>query len=133
MTRRISILCLLVAGGLCAATPDKLETIRGTLVLDGELAADPLRIRTDSGVLELSVKGDNMHALHDKLLAQRTWELEGALDADGRFEIIKMFTVVDGKRMKVTYYCEVCHITSYRPGRCMCCQDEVELKEIPAE
>jgi hypothetical protein len=29
----------------------------------------------------------------------------------------------------VQYYCEICHIVSYRPGQCMCCQEEVELQE----
>ena len=102
-------------------------------MLDGDKAADPLRLETNSGEMELAVKGDNMHALRDKALARRTWEIEGTRDSEGRFEVVKMFTIVDGKRMKVTYYCEICHITSYRPGRCMCCQEDVELRETPAE
>ena len=133
MVRRLLILTLFATGALLADSAASLEMIRGTLMLDGEAVADPLRVKTDSGVVELIVEGDNLHALHDKPLAQRTWEFEGALNADGRFEVVKMFTIVDGTRMKVTYYCEICHITSYRPGRCMCCQEDVELREIPAE
>lgn len=125
---------LVTGAGLVGDTAPKLETIRGTLVLDGEAAADPLRLETASGIVELEpLEPDNLHTLHDPALAQRTWEIEGSLDADGRFEITKMFTIVDGERMKVTYYCEICHIVSYRPGRCMCCQEDVELREVPAE
>jgi hypothetical protein len=29
------------------------------------------------------------------------------------------------------YYCTVCNIESVTPGPCVCCQDEVELKERP--
>jgi len=29
----------------------------------------------------------------------------------------------------VTYYCDVCHIYTHEPGKCMCCQDETVLQE----
>jgi hypothetical protein len=69
--------------------------------------------------------------LRDRRLAEREWELEGSLAADGRFEIHKLFTVKDGQRHRITYYCEICHIYTHEPGRCMCCQEETELREVP--
>ncbi len=132
MTRRLVILVLAASAGLFAGKTAS-STIQGALVLDGDAAAAPLQVRTDAGVVELDVEGDNMHTLQDKELAHRTWEFEGNFLPDGRFEILKMYTIVDGRRMRVTYYCEICHITSYRPGRCMCCQQPVELREIPAK
>ncbi|MBE7541124.1 MAG: hypothetical protein HS123_02015 [Solibacteraceae bacterium] len=35
-----------------------------------------------------------------------------------------MFVVRDGKPLVITYWCEVCAIRTYSPGRCQCCQDE---------
>lgn len=69
--------------------------------------------------------------LRDTRLAGRKWEFEGFFVADGRFEIQKLFTVRGGRRHRVTYYCEICHIYTHEPGRCMCCQEETELREIP--
>ena len=69
--------------------------------------------------------------LRDPRLAGREWEFEGSVAADGRFDIRKLFTVKQGRRHRVTYYCEICHIYTHEPGRCMCCQEETELREIP--
>jgi hypothetical protein len=46
-------------------------------------------------------------------------------------EIIKVFTVKDGVRHDAYYYCDVCHITAYVPGRCPCCGRDMELRETP--
>lgn len=80
-----------------------------------------------------AVRGDHFSEaqLRDSRLAGRVWELEGAIDPEGRFEIRKLFTVKDGRRYVVKYYCEVCNIYTHEPGRCMCCQDETDLKELP--
>ena len=67
----------------------------------------------------------------DPRLAGREWEFEGSFAADNRFEIRKLFTIKQGRRHRVTYYCEICHIYTHEPGRCMCCQEETELQEIP--
>ncbi len=79
------------------------------------------------------VSGDSITnaQLRDPRLHDRLWELEGELQPDGHFEIRRLYTIKDGKRHRVTYYCEVCHIRTYQPGPCMCCQDETELQEIP--
>ena len=71
--------------------------------------------------------------LRDPRLAGREWEFEGKFTADGSFTIYKLFTLKDGKRHRVTYYCEICHIYTHEPGLCMCCQDETELQEILEE
>lgn len=122
----------LAAAVLPGAENDERVVVRGTLhAVEGE----PLVLTADSGEkLELIVdEADPFHTFHDPELAGRTWELEGFRRDGGRFEVRRLFTIKDGKRYKVTYYCEICHITSYRPGMCMCCQEDVELREIPAD
>lgn len=135
MTRRSILLSALLSAGLASAEPKSeaspKQTLRARLIAPVE---DPIRVRDEQGnehVLELDV--DGVHTLHDPKLVDRLWDFEGRRTPDGRFEVFKMFTIKDGVRYKVTYYCEVCHIVSFRPGLCMCCQDEVALQETPED
>ncbi len=81
------------------------------------------------------VSGDEFSVgqLFDPRLAGRLWELEGTYKPGGTLRIHRLFTVKDGKRFRVAYYCVICNIYQHEPGRCMCCQDETELQEIPEE
>ncbi len=92
---------------------------------------DSLFFLTEAGGKEI-VTGDefSMGQLRDPRLAGRLWELQGEQKAGGPFEIQKLFTIKDGKRYTVKYFCKVCNIYTYEPGLCMCCQDETELQEI---
>ncbi len=83
-----------------------------------------MELLTDEG-LELT--------LRDPQLADRTWEVRGSRSDDGRFQVEKIFTVKDGELHRVTYYCEICHITTHEPGLCMCCQGDTDLREIRGE
>ena len=38
-----------------------------------------------------------------------------------------LFVYKDGKRLRVTYWCDVCAIRTYTPGICWCCREETEL------
>ena len=129
----LSLTLLAGAAWADADAPANETTIRGHVV-----PAEPVvqhedetvkLIGEDGKTWELVVEADNYHALHDKELAGRLWELVGYPREAGRFEVRRMFTIKDGMRHKVTYYCEICHIVSYRPGQCMCCQETVELQE----
>ncbi len=81
------------------------------------------------------VSGDEFSVgqLFDPRLAGRLWDLEGTYDLGGTLRIHRLFTVKDGKRFRVAYYCVICNIYQHEPGRCMCCQDETELQEISEE
>ena len=50
---------------------------------------------------------------------------------DGALEIVKVYSVKQGKLHDVHYYCEICNITAYAPGLCPCCRREMELEETP--
>ncbi len=142
-TQRVRIalvagLAMLAASAASADTPaESMTTIRGHVA-----SAEPVAQHADETVKligedgkawELAVEADNYHALHDKELAGRLWEIVGYPREEGRFEVRHMFTIKDGVRHKVSYYCEICHIVSYRPGQCMCCQEMVELRENAAD
>ena len=41
-----------------------------------------------------------------------------------------LFTYKDGRRLMVTYWCDVCAIRTYTPGICWCCREETALDLI---
>lgn len=107
--------------------------------LRGQLEApeddQPLRLRTADGQsVELVLHESGLESvLRDPQLAARHWEMRGSAMEDGRFAVERIFTVKDGHLHRVTYYCEICHITTHEPGPCMCCQGVTDLREIPGE
>ena len=107
--------------------------LRGRLhPLSTEAVEGALLVLRDATGKETTLFGDSFAEaqLRDVRLAGRQWELIGSFTADRRFEIHKLFTIKDGRRHRVTYYCEICHIYTHDPGRCMCCQEETELLEV---
>lgn len=130
------ITALLLPAGLLASENE--ITLRGRLdpqsVRASTSADQPLSFLTTEGK-KFEVVGDSMSnaQLRDPLLLERDWELVGSMRPDGRFGIVKLFTIKDGKRYRVTYYCEICHIVTHEPGLCMCCQGPTELQEIPSQ
>lgn len=131
------VACGLFAVSALAEAPDGQTTLRGEVLLTPGAAHDheaPVKLRTGDGAeWTLLVEVDHYHTLHDPKLAGRGWEFIGNAKPGNRLEVIRVFSIKDGVRHKVQYYCEICHIVSYRPGQCMCCQEEVELQEKPAE
>ena len=120
-----------VPDGLGAST----ELLRGHV----ETGADP-NPQENAPLTFLTTKGKRVRVagdlfsnaqLRDPGLTGREWELEGEFGPEGHFEILRLFTIRQGKRHRVTYWCEICYIRSHEPGRCMCCQAETELEEIP--
>jgi hypothetical protein len=48
-------------------------------------------------------------------------------------DVTLMRSVKDGRVYDLYYWCDICAIKSVVPGTCMCCQEDVVLKEIPLE
>jgi hypothetical protein len=48
-------------------------------------------------------------------------------------EVIKLQSLKGGKVYDLYYYCDVCAITTHKPGPCACCQDPVVFHEELAE
>jgi hypothetical protein len=82
----------------------------------------------------VAVKGDasTMGVLNDKRLAGADFEASGKYAAPGEFTIDpihtkSMFVHKDGKKLMITYWCDVCSIRTYTPGVCWCCQEYTQL------
>ncbi len=121
-----------VALAVVASGSATAATVRGRLEppADGEA----LRLVSATGEVVRLVAGEGLErTLRDPQLAGRTWEIRGTRMDDGQIEVEKIFTVKSGELHRVTYYCEICHIITHEPGRCMCCQGDTDLREVPGE
>ena len=127
-----SSVALLALAALSAVGSAATETVRGRLASPG--GSEPLRLVGLNGAsIELVVDESLERTMRDPQLATRLWELRGQVRRDGRLAVERIFTVIDGQLHRVTYYCVICHITTHEPGRCMCCQGDTDLREIPGE
>jgi hypothetical protein len=79
---------------------------------------------------------DGDQATQSVLNDQRIWgtdfEAVGHFNSPDHFEIDpihtrSMFVHKDGKRLMITYWCDVCYIRTYTPGTCVCCQKYTDL------
>ena len=117
---------------LAVSAPASTTAIRGTLL--PPVAGEALQLALASGgTVGLELDEGLELTMRDPQLAKRLWEVRGRHEDGGRFVVEKIFTVKDGELHRVTYYCEICHITTHEPGLCMCCQGDTDLRELPGE
>jgi hypothetical protein len=115
---------------LAATTPSSGESATGTLVQRND---DPAILRTKDGVsITLSGDEDTQKVLHDPRMAGLTVEALGRFTTPGQFAVEprfekNMFVLKDGKRLLITYWCDICSIRTYAPGVCVCCQKWTDL------
>jgi hypothetical protein len=70
--------------------------------------------------------------LNDKRIWGTDFEVVGHFNSPGHFEIDPihtraMFVHKEGKRLTISYWCEVCYIRTYTLGTCVCCQKYTDL------
>ena len=105
-------------------------------VLRGKLTkaptGEPALQESDGKLILLSGDPDTLGVLKDNRLANADFEVVGRTSPAGRFDINPiyeraLFAYKDGKRLMVTYWCDVCAIRTYTPGICWCCRQETAL------
>jgi hypothetical protein len=67
----------------------------------------------------------------DSRVRQRELQITGKLLPDDKLEIVTVQSIRDGKLYDIYYFCELCNITAYAPGPCVCCRQELEFRETP--
>jgi len=130
--RRLPIaFAALLAASCLAAVPGL--SIRGKLTRSGDKPALELN---DRKVVTLEGDQPTMGVLNDQRVLGTDFEVVGHFNAPDRFEVDPiqtraMFVHKDGKRLTITYWCDVCYIRTYTPGICVCCQKytDLELRE----
>ena len=126
---RRRLLPILALGCRVEAQPAKVS-VRGKLTAagDGTPALDePARER-------VLLAGDppTVGVLKDHRLAGSDFEAIGGFRNDRVFQVDPihlraMFVHRNGRRLFVTYWCDICSIRFYTPGICWCCQQESAL------
>jgi hypothetical protein len=121
-----------------ALLPAGLAAGEGRATLRGRLQpGSPGRFLLPAGeTLELDGDEPTRGVFTDARLKDADMDLTGEHTAPGKFKVDPRHTKAmwvhkDGRRLQVSYYCDVCSIRTYAPGVCMCCQDEtaLDLKE----
>lgn len=93
-----------------------------------------LGIVAANGERILLFENERVHAFRiDKRLRGIPLELVIAQDARVPFaQLLRIFEWQGDQRMEVLYWCDICAIAANQPGPCACCQEDVELRRIPA-
>jgi hypothetical protein len=119
---------LLLAFAVASPPP---SSVRGKLV---QREGKPPAIETAAHDLVVAEgEPETLAVLNDKRLAGFDIEILGHFAAAGRFTVGPFYTSTsiivhkDGKRYSVTYWCPICSIRAYTPGKCVCCQQETNL------
>jgi hypothetical protein len=88
----------------------------------------------------VELKGDEAttKVLNDARLKDSDFEVEGHWTGENHFEINGMylpslFVYRNGKRLQVSYWCDVCYIRTSSPGKCWCCQRPTALDPVEPE
>ncbi len=86
----------------------------------------------------LSGDESTLKVLNDARLKDADFEVLGHFMGAARFEVnpihlASLFLYQNGKRMQVSYWCDVCYIRTSSPGKCWCCQKETDLNPVEPE
>jgi hypothetical protein len=98
----------------------------------GRLLQGPAIRTADGKRITLEADAPSLAVLEDERVAKEEFIAVGEYAAPERFRLDPihkkaMFVVRDGKPLVITYWCEVCAIRTYSPGKCQCCQEDTEL------
>jgi len=117
--------------------------VRGILVCLGSKLHEPpcktqgtsLAIRETDGRLFPLTDGESSNILiQEKNLQTNQFQLILKEVVGGKaFKIIKSQLIRRGKVYDFYYFCEICNITTYIPGPCMCCRAPTQYREAQAE
>jgi hypothetical protein len=119
------LLCLAACAG--AGVPGL--SVRGKLV---RVDDRPALETSDRKPVYLEGDAATVGVLKDQRLRGTDFEVVGHFNSPGHFEIDPihtraMFVHKNGKRLTISYWCEVCYIRTYTPGTCVCCQKYTDL------
>jgi hypothetical protein len=129
MTRRTVLSLISVAGVVRAESPEG-ASIRGTLIRSPD--GHPAVTTSEGKTIFLDGDEGTLSVVNDDRLRGMDFEALGHFTALNRFAIDPiyqraMFVHKDGKRLFITYWCNVCYIRTYVPGNCRCCQKYTDL------
>ena len=129
MTRR-RFSAILLFTPVAAIAAGGRATVTGRLQQSG---SGPVLLKAGDGRL-ITLEGDvsTKAVLRDPRVIREQFEAVGEWKSPETFLIDPihkkaLFIRRNGQLLVVTYWCEVCAIRTYAPGRCQCCQEDTAL------
>ncbi len=128
------LLFLTFSAPFCTATAleNKEASLQGKLqIADGKTA-----ILMDQGkVVALGSDIPDVAAtLSDERISGRPVKVLGRLRPDGVFSVREFYVVRPESLYRIIYFCDTCHITTFAPGDCACCQQPtVPIEVLPTD
>jgi hypothetical protein len=129
---RLAFICAAILGMACSgaiASDAAGSALRGKLVQQtGKAFIDT----ADHKHVSLSADELTTKILLDARLNNSDFEVRGHFTTPDHFDVDPFekrpaYIYVDGKRKVVSYWCDVCYIRTYSPGKCWCCQKYTDL------
>lgn len=110
--------------------------VRGRLSRNAQ--GEPTLAPTSGATIALTGDVPTVGVLRDERLAGSDFEVVGERTQNGPVRIRpihtrSLFTYRDGRRLMITYWCDICTIRTYTPGKCACCQEETQLDLRPPD
>jgi hypothetical protein len=115
--------------GVARAAGSGEDRLRGKLI---QTPGQPALRSSNGAVISLDGDKETIAVLLDSRLKNDDFEALGRPASPERFVVDPiykraLFVYRGGKRLVITYWCEVCSIRSWSPGICACCQQETAL------
>ena len=72
--------------------------------------------------------------LSDERISDRPVKLLGRFRPDGTFSVREFYIARPESLYRIIYFCDTCHITTFAPGDCACCQQPtVPIEVLPTD
>ncbi len=128
MNRRRFAFALISSASFVVRASESSASLRGRL----STGDTPSIATADGKSIFLSGDSDTKGVLGDDRLQRTDFEVLGRYTDPSHFDVDKihtrsLFVHKDNKRLMVTYWCDVCYIRTYTPGKCWCCQKYTDL------
>ena len=110
----------------------RLFAVERDTTLRGKLMGPATVLTSDGRRIHLTGDVSTEGVIKDARVIGNEFETIGTFKSPGEFEIgpihtKSMYVLKNGNRLFITYWCEVCSIRTYTPGKCWCCQENTEL------
>jgi hypothetical protein len=103
--------------------------------LDADAAEHWLALVAEDGKVYPLIKDDGSRMFFkDKTLLNRPMRLTGRVIPETQLlQVVGVQSMVKGQLHEVYYWCDICSIRTYEPGKCGCCGEPTVLKEEPVK
>ncbi|MBP1601496.1 MAG: hypothetical protein H6Q06_1647 [Acidobacteria bacterium] len=129
-THFVMFLILAAFSPLCSATAqeEKETSLQGKLQISEGKAT--VVVEQGKAVSLESDVADVAATLSDERISGRPVKVLGRFRPDGVFSVREFYVVRPESLYRIIYFCDTCHITTFAPGDCACCQEPTVPTEV---